>query len=693
MPDPAEHRDPAEDPPATPEKIAVLGGGAAALSAVFAMTEIPDWRSRYEITVYQMGWRLGGKGASSRDPERRGRNEEHGLHVFGGFYHNTFSLLRDCYGEWALLDPGRSIAFDDAFIKVAECTLIGKRLGDGSFETMDLPFPTNDLEPGINAPDPGPFVMLDRMIRYVRETLMRLAEIDFYSIDDVMGIGHGIFSQRAAAMANRLDRLLRRLYRVPLASVLSRPAEKLVQYALAAARDLLLFAEPHVKPRPGQINPAMAGAIVAIFAHGFVRDRLHIRGYGVLDDIETAVWLRRNGANDRVIDSAFIRAGYDYVFAFAGGITDPPARALAASVGVKWFLRFMLTYHGALFYHLNGGMGEIVFTPLYTVLRERGVKFEFFHKVEKIALSADGTQIDAISGIVQARTKAGASYQPLIDWRGRLAWPTRPLYDQLADADTVAANGDLECDWAPIAGAEPFRLDLGEQFDRVILGISVGALHTICADLYQRLPQWQAMLNSASTIPAAGIQIWSTQSTEELGWPRARPDLLTAHSQPFATWADMSFLLEQEDGDAAIRHLSYFCGPIDRRDPGSIVPGGDFARAEHERVTRIATDWLAPNIGAMLPKAVADGVLVNGFLHELFVRANVSASDQYVLSLPGSIGHRLHPGKSGVSNLFLAGDWTRNGLDAGAFEAAVMSGLICARAISGASRPVYGEFD
>ena len=48
------------------KKIAILGGGLASLTTAFALTSQRDWRSRYEITVYQMGWRLGGKGASGR---------------------------------------------------------------------------------------------------------------------------------------------------------------------------------------------------------------------------------------------------------------------------------------------------------------------------------------------------------------------------------------------------------------------------------------------------------------------------------------------------------------------------------------------------------------------------------------------------------------------------------------------------
>ena len=47
------------------KKIAILGGGAAALSAAFGLTEKPGWKDQYEITVYQLGWRLGGKGGAA----------------------------------------------------------------------------------------------------------------------------------------------------------------------------------------------------------------------------------------------------------------------------------------------------------------------------------------------------------------------------------------------------------------------------------------------------------------------------------------------------------------------------------------------------------------------------------------------------------------------------------------------------
>ena len=84
---------------ATKEKIAVLGGGMGALSAVFALTDEPGWSDRYDITVYELGWRLGGKGATGRNRQLNERVEEHGYHMLFGFYENTFAVMRKCYAE------------------------------------------------------------------------------------------------------------------------------------------------------------------------------------------------------------------------------------------------------------------------------------------------------------------------------------------------------------------------------------------------------------------------------------------------------------------------------------------------------------------------------------------------------------------------------------------------------------------
>ena len=90
-----------------PVKVAIVGGGCAALAAAFELTR-PQHEGRYEVTIYQLGWRLGGKGASGRGPA--GRIEEHGLHLWMGFYENAFRLVRECYAELGHATSLRSAA-------------------------------------------------------------------------------------------------------------------------------------------------------------------------------------------------------------------------------------------------------------------------------------------------------------------------------------------------------------------------------------------------------------------------------------------------------------------------------------------------------------------------------------------------------------------------------------------------------
>ena len=68
------------------------------------------------------------------------------------------------------------------------------------------------------------------------------------------------------------------------------------------------------------------------------------------------------------------------------------------------------------------------------------------------------------------------------------------------------------------------------------------------------------------------------------------------------------------------------------------------------------------------------------------VRANVDPSDRYIQCAPGTDQYRLRADESGFDNLYLAGDWTDNGLNAGCIEAATLSGLQAANAILGRAR-------
>src|SRR5215471_12784879 len=128
------------------KKIAILGGGISSLTAALEITRTPNWQNDYEITVYQLGWRLGGKGASSRNPGISNRIEEHGLHIWLGFYENAFAIMRECYDELKLPPSAPFQKWSDAFKPHTFITV--EESIDGEWLHWPVTFPTNNSEPG-----------------------------------------------------------------------------------------------------------------------------------------------------------------------------------------------------------------------------------------------------------------------------------------------------------------------------------------------------------------------------------------------------------------------------------------------------------------------------------------------------------------------------------------------------------------
>ena len=100
---------------AAKQRVAILGGGMASITAAFELTSTAELRQRHDVTVYQTGWRLGGKCASGRNAAAGERIEEHGLHIWFGFYENAFRVMRDAYEQLGR-DPDAPLAtWRDAF--------------------------------------------------------------------------------------------------------------------------------------------------------------------------------------------------------------------------------------------------------------------------------------------------------------------------------------------------------------------------------------------------------------------------------------------------------------------------------------------------------------------------------------------------------------------------------------------------
>ena len=111
-----------------PIEVAVIGGGCASIAAAFELTR-PQHKGAYHVTIYQLGWRLGGKGSSGRGAA--GRIEEHGLHVWLGCYDNAFLLLRQCYEELKANDKGRGRNWDDFFLPDSHIAVAGNSANGG----------------------------------------------------------------------------------------------------------------------------------------------------------------------------------------------------------------------------------------------------------------------------------------------------------------------------------------------------------------------------------------------------------------------------------------------------------------------------------------------------------------------------------------------------------------------------------
>src|SRR5215218_2592214 len=135
---------------AQPTRVAVLGGGVGGITAAFELTATPELRERFEVTVYQLGWRIGGKGASGRNAAAATRIEEHGLHVWFGFYDNAFRAMRDAYEELGRPSDAPLATIEDAFHGCDQLVLYDRQ-GDG-WHAHRFDVPPNFLRPG----DPGP---------------------------------------------------------------------------------------------------------------------------------------------------------------------------------------------------------------------------------------------------------------------------------------------------------------------------------------------------------------------------------------------------------------------------------------------------------------------------------------------------------------------------------------------------------
>ncbi len=628
-------------------KVAILGGGIGAMTVAWELSSGAN-RDKYDITVYQMGWRLGGQGASGRNQSLWSRIEEHGLHAWGGFYENAFRIMGEVYAELGrpagkplarLWDPDNPGATDVAFKPhddVVFCEYV---------EHKWIPWPVEfPRESGLPGQKGNQIPSLQDMLYRAIEIFLSIfkgvlpsvpaawtenAIKDCLDLADRLAKWTGLEKKPATAPYGELDGIIAGL-RQAVATVApelhNKVFEDIVGFLNSAWEKFVKTDPLHMIEVDDRIRRLVILLdFMRVMIAGVVEDGVLTDGFSCIEKYDFREWLQRHGAMQITLDSVIVRGFYDYLFAFVQG--DPGRPSLSAGTALWHAIRLTLTYRYAIFFHMEAGMGDTVFAPFYLAMKKRNVKFKFFHRVDDIvaAPAADGAGRPKIASIkLTKQVKLNPEkcpddeYQPLISVLDLPCWPSQPLGDQIvngADLLEKISTHDVDLEVPNVSGEkqwpdeEQITLSAGADFDIVVSNISVAALAYADAGLVSVNPSIALMVGMIKTVPTMAVQIWMTKTVKELGWTAGNP-ILTGYARPTSTWGDMTYLIGREmsghlGADLSPKSLAYFCGPLCDVDVNNdqAFSTGEGRRAFEGRVKATARQWFQDNAWQLFPNA------------------------------------------------------------------------------------------
>lgn len=714
------------------KKIAVIGGGLGSMSAVWHIMQQPNAKNLYDITIYQLGWRLGGKGASGVNRKIGYRVEEHGIHFWFGFYENAFRMMKEVYGKLNR-PPGSALAtFEQAFKNQPYMILtenVDSQWVDWQIDLPPLPGKIGD----------GHFVdpveeVFDAMFNYLA---MEYRKHFAGKNKGCLGwfLGKTIKTASRPKTVERLEPIIKNIERDVEKDVehdaekhlkitgklLSNPqhhSKELLEHHLQHLENLrhwlwdLIGKWIHKDTELRRLWTATDFALSMVrgmLADGVVFEKNGKLGLNiqVINDLDYKDWLVKHGADPAYIwDFPPVKAMYDGPFAFFRGNVDAPN--VEAGTALNIFLRLTFTCKEHVIWKMQAGMGDTIFAPIYQLFKKEfpdNVHFKFFHKATNLKLSKDKKTVAEVELEQQVKLRKGLSeYDPLlrVTANGKFldCWPSEPLYEQLDPAQVAELqknNINLENGWSGWKGGQNVTLKAGKDFDLVILGTSLAPLADCCSELIDANPRWQAMLENVGTVQTQAFQLWLTKSPKELGVPDGK--FLTCYVEPLDTFSEMNQVLDKEVWDnvpVKPKYLMYVCGAFE--DAETIPPYSvtSFPASQQKRVFENTKQFIEQNLRHILPGAFdADGkfdwdILVNPDnqsgekrLAAQYIRANIDPAERYVFALAGSSRFRLKTDESGFDNLLLTGDWIQNGFNIGFVEGAAVSGIQTARAVTG----------
>jgi uncharacterized protein with NAD-binding domain and iron-sulfur cluster len=697
----------------TKKKIVIVGGGPAGLAAALSLTDPglhPDWPDQYEVTVLQLGWRAGGKGATGRRGEvvqdgdvwrleGDARIEEHGIHLFGNMYTNAMRLLNTCLLELSALPGEPNTPIEDELVPSNYLQLADYFGREWHLTPQHLPY--NDLEPWGPQDYPGPLVLMEEMLRLVKDLL----EEAFGPLDvDTPEVHHTLHAA--------FDALLNHHHNHPALPDADDHADVLVE--LERARTLV-HDEYQKAAASGDSRVARLRSVwcqielYVTVARGVIADDIFGRGIDVIDDEEFMAWCVRHGMDEVAVNSNPVQLPAQMCFQFPHG--DTTGAPTFSAAGYLWFVLRQVLACGQATYWFTRGTGDTVVAPFYRVAAERGVEFRFFQKVSHVRYDAGSKQIAQIDIDIQATTVDGLPYQPLaVMPDGTWAWPDKPIYGQLVQGEQLRAEDiDLESWWTPWQPVATQSLQVGVDFDEVIMATPLPCLPLMAPELVASA-SWAPAVEGMGSIATIAAQLWTDRTTEELGFPVLEgTDRVCggAAVNPLGV-ADMTDVLAAENwsalGDAAPKGLLYLCGPMAHRGPWPPFDEVDTPEIETEWALATLVQWLR-TATSVLPEAGTNPVAPDALdfdalwcppdvvavgqerIQAQYWRANIDPNERYVPSPPGTASLRPKAWESGAVNLALASDWIFTGINIGSFEGAVMSGFLAAFALTGSPLP------
>jgi uncharacterized protein with NAD-binding domain and iron-sulfur cluster len=640
-------------------RVIIVGAGLGGLSAAWHLTRTR--RNDVQVVVYEASWLPGGKAASGRaEPEPSDgsphRVEEHGLHMLFGSYRETWHLLRECYRDLLRFDPpSRAFRRIEQAFAAQQRIVFDERNATGASLRHWTFCPARQLNP-------------------VNDDIGLISRIPARVVDASRSLS--TTSSRMFGPTARSFEISRQLAETQL----------LARDTLPMRDWTKKLAPLCVNPRPGSLalsRPRLAVSQVLALATSARRmGELIDLGFAILDgtrqlaqqctcrqkgrvcdcldslnNTDLRRWLQDQDWDER--NDAIVRGFYAGLFARAG--------ELAAGVGLRAVLRVFFDYPDALVYRMQSGMGEVVVAPLYRALRKHNVEFHFLKRLTNLEVGGDRVTTlhfeklgDLQPGYVPYKTK-----QTL---HGELDYfPSTPPPEARLPPPRAGELHRMHCRLPTDHGA-PEVIELGRE-DCVILAIPPKALNRVASALKQE-GAWEAFLEGATATqsrPIASAQIW----WKDRGGPgqRIAGSVAAGHQLPFDVWADMSHVLSYEGVPHDAIELDYLCGCR----PGDSEATQD---AELQRVEAAVDEWLAKEGTYMIGRSFDKSREA-----ARYIAASLEPSDEYVLSLPNTIAHRIHPADTGFTNLRVAGDWVKNGIDCGCVESAVVGGRMAAESI------------